>query len=112
MFFWNKICGLRTTFCILSACLCTPVCAQQTFNEEIAFSKTKINYSDSSHFTSAVYSNKSKWINRRQSISADFSSCRSGFFCKKELTIEKAIKIPLRIRLGSLQQCNYYEGKK
>lgn len=44
-------------------------------------------------------------------ISADFSTCRYGFFCKQELKIEKAINLPLRVRLGSLQQCNYYEGK-
>ena len=45
-------------------------------------------------------------------IPGDLSTCRYGFFCKKELVVEKAIKFPLRIRLGSLQQCNYYEGKK
>ena len=51
-------------------------------------------------------------FNNLQVIPGDLSTCRYGFFCKKELVVEKAIKIPLRIRLGSLQQCNYYEGKK
>ena len=45
-------------------------------------------------------------------VSADFSICNFGFFCRKELVIEKATRIPLRLRLGSLQQCNYYEGKR
>ncbi|MEO8960266.1 MAG: hypothetical protein ABI325_00180 [Ginsengibacter sp.] len=44
-------------------------------------------------------------------IPSDFSTCRYGFFCKQEMKIEKAINLPLRVRLGSLQQCNYYEGK-
>ena len=44
-------------------------------------------------------------------IPSDFSTCRYGFFCKQEMKIEKATKLPLRIRLGSLQQSNYYEGK-
>jgi hypothetical protein len=46
-----------------------------------------------------------------QEIPANFSICQYGFFCKQELKIEKATKLPIRVRLGSLQQCNYYEGK-
>ena len=44
-------------------------------------------------------------------ITADFYACNFGFLCKKELQFEKATKIPLRFRLGSLQFNDYLEGK-
>jgi hypothetical protein len=44
-------------------------------------------------------------------INADFYTQHFGFFCKKELQFEKATKIPLRLRLGSLQYNDYLERK-
>ena len=35
-----------------------------------------------------------------------------GFFCRKELELEKATSVKLRIRLGSVQQCDVLEGKE
>ena len=49
---------------------------------------------------------------RPQTIATDFAVHDFGFFCKKELRFEKSTKLPLRLRLGSLEYCDYLEGKR
>jgi hypothetical protein len=44
-------------------------------------------------------------------ISANFYTQNFGFFCKKELQVEKITKVPFKFRLGSVQQCDWMEGK-
>jgi hypothetical protein len=41
----------------------------------------------------------------------DYYARNMGIACKKEWKFEKTTGIPLRIRLGSLEQCNRLEGK-
>jgi hypothetical protein len=34
-----------------------------------------------------------------------------GFFCKTEIKVEKAIKLPVKFRVGTVQYCDAMEGK-
>ena len=45
-------------------------------------------------------------------LSPDFYSKQLGFFCKQEIKMDKITKVPFRFRLGSVEQCDWLEGKR
>ena len=100
---WNKICGFLAIF-FLSVLFSS---AQGSKN---IFHLTKIPaISPGNFFVNAPpypISSYSLMIIRPDHYTKHF-----GFFCKQELVVEKALKIPFRFRLGSMEQCNYLEGK-
>ncbi len=59
------------------------------------------------------YTQKVFVVNKAALVPASFYCSNLGFFCKQELKIAKAtkFKLPIAIRLGSLQYVDYLEGK-
>ena len=114
MIFWNKICG----FILILILSCVFSSAQTNtslkLNYNISPVKNKLKAPDTAiHFMSSSMSLLNRDVeNLKPPVSEDFSTCTYGFFCREELKIEKATRVPIRFRLGSLAQCNYYEGKK
>ena len=127
MFFWNKFCGLLLLFFIFinfsyaqSEKQKITTAKNNYVNNTFSFSKIMENPGSTIYFTPSVVP-KNKYVFHQKSanlplenshaLPGNFATCNFGFFCRQELKIEKATNIPIRIRLGSLAQCNYYEGK-
>ncbi len=112
MFFWNKFCGFVFSFLFMAFISTAQNSKFVRFNNNTFLLKNKFKGSDSLiHFTSPLYVLYGL-KDTRQPVPENFYTNNMSFFCRQELVIEKATKIPFRFRLGSLQQCNYYEGKK
>ncbi len=107
--FWNKFCGFIGIF-FLSVLFSSAQTAHY-----IKFSGTELFQKSNSSFNTVYKPDNKKAQNfpgPSSLIPMNYYTQHFGLMCKKELAIEKATKIPFRFRLGSLQQCNYLEGKK
>jgi len=51
-------------------------------------------------------------MSKSAKLNGDYYVQHLGFFCTKEYKFEKATHIPLKFRVGSLEYCNYLEGKR
>lgn len=70
---------------------------------KLKFSKTELLTYDSS-----MVINKYNLMNITKT---SYYANHLGFFCQKELQLEKITNVPIRFRLGSLDYVNWMEGK-
>jgi len=112
MKFWNKLCAIVLFLTFFSCVAQAQSSAYIKFIYKNSLLKNiSITSDTASQYRATAFINKSLPVNE-SIISENFSTACYGFFCRQELKIEKATRIPFRFRLGSLQQCNYYEGKE
>jgi hypothetical protein len=107
MLFWNKICGFLAIFFISAL--------TSSAQEASGSSDLRRQITASQLSTLIIPTGNKAYLSPGKPfsiISANYYTQHFGIMCKKELALEKATKIPFRFRLGSLQQCNYLEGKK
>ena len=96
-------------------------CQQNTSSNAFFYTQANLQIPQKKYFKSIVQIKGSIKLKEKQVInmyptyqaviSNDYYTCNFGFFCKKELQFEKATKIPLRFRLGSLQYNDWLEQK-
>jgi hypothetical protein len=53
-----------------------------------------------------------KKSNAEPFLSPQYYASQLGFFCKQEIKFEKFAKIPVKFRLGGVEECDLLEGKK
>ncbi|CAN5305061.1 hypothetical protein BH09BAC2_BH09BAC2_04990 [soil metagenome] len=88
--FWNNFCCIITLFLF---------CSLPSFSQRLSTT------------TLPVY-NKLQSDLKKGVVPTDFYARNVGFFCKKEIIVEKFIKFPFLFRLGTVGYCNYLEGKR
>ena len=48
---------------------------------------------------------------KRKVLTPDFYVRQLSFFCRQEIKFEKATNVPLKFRVGSVEDCDRMEGK-
>lgn len=111
MFFWNKICAI----CGFSIFLVFSLVAQNKTGEyQRRQLPVKLSFFNSQPIGLPAYTILIQNTTPQEISKTPFfqtPSIKQGIFCQLEMKLQNVTAIPFRFRLGSLAQCNYYEGK-
>ena len=106
-------------------CLCNQVIwAQMTTNnpkesyqqlqEKIIQVPTNANFSEQIQFFTLLENKKNGFVlaDEQKQVPLAYAYKDLAFFCKIEVQLEKAAKLPIKFRLGSVDYVDYLEGKR
>lgn len=116
--FTTKSVSMRScTICLFSILLVCFTTNGQTVNQIVYSQKPTVNYHSSTQLSSTINSPADSMkigLYERSPFNIPASNYYTnslGFFCKKEIEIEKALKFPVKFRLGSVAYTDKMEGK-
>ncbi len=105
-----KICLLINLFVCTSA-LCQDSLQSPAKEKQILFVDTRDTSFVKQSLLPGVHAAAQQLRTLIQILPQQFYYNSIGFFCKKELQLEKSVKLPLKIRLGSVGYTDKMEGK-
>ena len=110
MKYWNKICGISVIF-FLSSYLSIAQNIENKVNIPSKNNQTLVSLQKSPSIRGIFDKTGLTPPWKLSILPGNYYTQHFGFFCKKELALEKVTKVPFRFRLGSIQQCDRMEGK-
>lgn len=89
--------------CIVKLMLCVSTLHAQTIHQS--------DKHDTTHLPALNLNNYYPLPIYKNPVSGNFYSKQLPFFCNKELQVQKAVGVPIKFRLGSVEYCDKLEGK-
>jgi hypothetical protein len=90
---------ITVKFLLSVSCVHAQVAADSCKSKPVSFFVVQLN---SSVIKQSILSNQ---------LPKDFYAKQLPFFCRKELQVQKAVGIPIKFRVGSVEDCDKLEGK-
>lgn len=96
---------------IIVACFLLNISQLQAQIKTVSFSRDTVSIVPRAKLVSPLSLSRTTLMKAGFQLSPAYTVSNFAFFCRQEWIWEKKTRIPLRFRLGSLEQANKLEGK-